>query len=129
MQDFRTEVCEFGSFFEVEFFDRGCVFDESWVVVVHTVDVGPNLDFFGGNSGTDKRGGVVAAAALEVVDFAVSVTADVTLSDVKVGFGVLVEQVVKSLTDVVVVGLAVFVGFHIFESRDQFRLDAFFVEV
>lgn len=91
VQDLGPEVSQFGSFFEMQVADRRCLFNDARIVVVHTVDVCPYLDFFRTDSRTDQRGAVVAAATLQVVDLAVSIAADVALCDEEVCILVFVQ--------------------------------------
>ena len=84
MQDLGPEVGQFGSFFEMQVANRRCLFNDTRIVVVHTVDVCPYLNFFCADSRTDQRGAVVAAATLQVVDLAVGISADVALCDEEV---------------------------------------------
>ena len=60
--------------------DGSCLVDETRVIIVHTIDIGPDLDFLGEDCSADKRCGIIAAATLEIVDFAKMISADKTLS-------------------------------------------------
>lgn len=82
MQNLGAEVCQLGRLLEVEFSDGTCVVDISRVVVVHTVYVGPDLNLIGTNGGADQRCGIVASAALQVVDLALVISAYETLGQV-----------------------------------------------
>ena len=59
--------------------DWRCLFNNTRIVVVHAVYVCPYLDFFCTDSRTDQRGAVVAATTLQVVDLAVSISANIAL--------------------------------------------------
>ena len=55
VQDLGTEIGKLGSLVKVELAHRLGVSHHARVVVVHTVDVGPDLNLFGTDSGTDDR--------------------------------------------------------------------------
>ena len=57
------------------------------VVVVHAVDIRPNLDFGSVDGSTNQRSGIVAAATLQIVYLAIGVAADETLRDINFGIG------------------------------------------
>ena len=96
---------------------------------MHPVDVRPDLDFLGLDSGADEGSSVVASAALEVVDFSVGIAADITLSDVQVCLRVLVEQLLEFFADIQRVRLSVFVRPHEIQCREENRIDSAFVEI
>ena len=62
-----------------------CAFDHTRVVVVHAVNIGPNLDFLRTGCRTDERSSVVTAASLEVVHLRMGIAADITLRQVDIG--------------------------------------------
>ena len=87
MENLGSEVAQLGSLLEVEMtYGSGLVYDAG-VVVVHTVDVGPNLYLTSTNSSSDERSGVIAASALQVIDLAIDVAADEALGDVYLHLG------------------------------------------
>ena len=81
VQNFCTEICQLGSFFEVELTHRARTLYIPGVIVVHAVDISPYLNLVGLEDRTDNRSGVVAAATLEVVDTSMVVAAYITLCD------------------------------------------------
>ena len=87
------------------------------VIVVHAIDVGPDLYFGGTDSGPDERGSVVAAAALQVVDFTVGIATDITLGDEELFVGILIEEVEEVLLDKEGVRLGILIGAHEVEGR------------
>jgi hypothetical protein len=66
VEDLGAEVSEFGGFFEAELFDGDGLFDDAGVVVVHAVDIGPDLADGGIDGGGDEGSAVVAAASLRL---------------------------------------------------------------
>ena len=54
VQNLGTEVGQLGSFFKMQLAHRRRFVDNARVVVVHTVDIGPDLDFGSMDSGTDQ---------------------------------------------------------------------------
>src|SRR6185436_12552036 len=81
MQDLCAEICQLGGLIESKLRDGERFLDDARVVIVHPVDVGPDLDFFGLDGGTDQGCRVIASASLEVVDLVAVVPADVNLCD------------------------------------------------
>jgi hypothetical protein len=96
---------------------------------MHAVDVSPDLDFVGGDGSADERGGIVGATTSEVIDFAVGIATDKTLSDEEGGVRVLIEEEEESLFDVAAVGFVVVIDAHEVEGRDKDGIDAKFKEV
>ena len=82
MQYFGPEISQFGGFFKMQFAHRRSPLHISGIIVVHPVDVRPNLDFFGTEDRAQQRGGVVAASALQIVHMSGGVAANVALSQV-----------------------------------------------
>ena len=54
----------------------------AWVVVVHTVDICPDLYLVRHQGCTNERGGIVGATTLQVVNLVISVAAYETLCDI-----------------------------------------------
>jgi len=84
------------------------------VVVVHTVDVRPNLDFGSIDGSAYQGSGIIAAAALQVVYLAIGVAADETLCDVDFRIGMQFELNLEFIFDINRVGLRVLVRTHVF---------------
>ena len=95
------------------------IFHHARVVVVHAVDVSPNLDFFGAYGRTDERSGIVASAALQVVDFAVSVTTNKSLRNVYFVSAFLFQYLVDILFDESRIRFVVLVNLHKVEGGNQ----------
>ena len=129
VQNLGTEIGQFGRLLKVQLAHGGCAFHKSWVVVVHAVDVRPNLDFVGPYGRANERGGVVRPSALQVVDGAISIAADEALGDVDVIVGVAFQQIVQSLSDESYIRFAVVVQSHVFERREQASFHTDFFEV
>ena len=129
MQNLGTEVSQLGSFLELQLVDRLRLVDHTRVVVVHTVDVGPNLDFLSVQGSTDERSGVVGTAALQVVDLAIGIAADEALGDVHLLAFVLLHDGSQLLLDIDGIGFGIFVGTHEVKSVQQHSLDALFLHV
>ena len=119
-----AEVGQLGGFVEVELTHGHGAFHDAGIVVVHAVDVGPDLYLVGLEGGAQQTGGVVAAAAQQVVDVAVGVAADEALRDVDLIALVLFHHPAALLADEGGVGLCVFVRAHHFECGQQDGLDA-----
>ena len=129
MQDLGAEVGQLGGLVEVEAVHGACAFYDARVVVVHAVDVGPDLHLFGADGGAYQGGGVVAAAALQVVNLSVSVAADVAFGDEELLVGVLLKLVDEVLLNEEGIGLGVLVGPHKVEGGQGGGGDALLGEV
>ena len=129
MQDLGSEVGQLGGLVEVEAVHGACTFYDARVVVVHAVDVGPDLHLFGSDGGANEGGGVVAAAALQVVDLSVSVAADVAFGDEELLVRVLLKQVDEVFLDKEGIRLGVFVSPHEVEGGQGGGGDALLGEV
>ena len=119
VQDLGTEVGELGSLLEVELTHGLRTLDNTRVIVVHTIDVRPDLDFLCTEGSADEAGGVVGAAALQVVNLAVGVAADEALRDIDVVVGVGFQLRLCALADIGEVGLSILVGANHVEGREQ----------
>ena len=107
MQDFCTEIGQFCSFFKIELAHRGRAFHETGVIVVHAVDVGPNLDFIGAHGCANQRGRIVRTTALEVGNVAFGVATNEALGDIDVISGMFAQQFVEMFADESRIGFAV----------------------
>ena len=72
MQHFGAEVRHFGSFGEGDAFHAAAAGHDARVGGEHAIDVGPDLDFFGVDTGGDDGGGEIGTAAAERSGMAVS---------------------------------------------------------
>ena len=106
-----------------------CLVNHTRVVVVHAVDVGPYLYFICVQGCTDQRGGIVAATAQQVVNFAIGISADETLGDIHLVSLVLLHLLAQFLSDIGSIRLTVFVGTHKVECREQHGLVALFLQI
>ena len=107
MKNLCTKVGKFSCFLEIELTHRGSTFNKARVVVVHTIDIGPNLNFIGTDGGTNERCCVVRPATLEVVDLTIGIATDESLGDVDIVVGILVKKISQAFADVGEVGLTI----------------------
>ena len=82
VQNLCTEVGQFSCFFKVKLTYRRSLVYYARVIVVHTVDVCPDLDFRSIDGSSNQRSRIVTSSTLQVVDFTVCVAADESLSDI-----------------------------------------------
>ena len=129
MQDLGTEVGQLGSLFKVQLVHGLRLVHHSGIVVVHAVDVGPYLYFLGIDGGTDERGRVVAAAALQVVNLSVGIAADESLGDVHLVLALFLQNGRQLVLDVDGVWLGILVGAHEVERVQQHHVDALLLHV
>src|SRR5690606_40350746 len=66
---------------------------------MHSIDVGPDLDFLCTNSCTDQRSCVIASTALQVVDLIPVIPANVSLCNDDVDIAQRTDQWFESLAD------------------------------
>ena len=92
VQNLGTEISKLGSLLKIQAFHWTRVFNIARVIVVHTVNVGPDFNLLRADSSANERRRIVAAAALQVVCLAISVFADVALRDIYFGIPMLVEH-------------------------------------
>ena len=109
--------------------NRSCLVNNARVVVVHTVDVCPYLDFRSIHGSTDQRSGVIAATTLQVIDLTVSIAADKTLCDVNLHIRIKFQLCLQFLLNIYGVRLRVLVSTHEFQSREQHGLHTTFLQV
>ena len=117
MEDLSAEVGQLGGLVEIEAMDGRGTLDDAWVIVVHAIDVGPDLYFGGADGGPDERSGVVATTALEVVDLAIGIATYVAFGDEELFVGILIEEVEEILLDKEGVRLGILIGAHEVEGR------------
>ena len=123
VQDLGTEVSQFGGFLEMQLMNGLRVIYYTRVVVVHTVDIGPDLNLLSTDSGTHKRSRIVGTAALKVVDLTIGVTTDESLGNKHLCTLILLEDGIQLFPDVHRIGLRVFVGAHEIQGIQQHGLD------
>ena len=82
MKYLSAKVSKFWSLLEVQLAHCLGLVDDTWVVVVHSVNVGPYLNLVCVDSCSDKRCCVVRPTTLKVVYLTVSVSADKALGNV-----------------------------------------------
>ena len=123
MQNLCTEVCKLGALLEVEVTYRRCTFHHAGVVVVHAVDIGPDLDLLGIHCRADQCCGIVTATTLEIVVATLVVHTDEALCDIYTAFLVSIEQWQQVLADIFQIGLAIDCKTHEVESIQQLHVD------
>ena len=96
---------------------------------MHAVDVSPDLNFVRIDGSADETGGVVRAAALQVVGLSEVVQTDEALGDVEFIVGMTLEDGGEVLLDVGLVGFAVGIGFHVVQRTDEFDFHALFNQI
>ena len=117
MQNLGTKIGKLGSLLEVELANGLGLIHNTWVVVVHSVDVGPNLNLLSWQSCTNKLCCKVATATQQIVYLAIGVAADKALCDVYLIALVLLHNGRQLLLDILRVGLGILVCAHKVESR------------
>ena len=96
------------------------------VVVVHTIDVGPDLDLFRAQGGSYQASRVVGTAALKVINLAHSVATDKALRDIQVVMLVGGKECLQLFLDKVSIGFALLINSHIVKGGQQENLHALF---
>ena len=115
VEDLGPEVSELGGLLEVQATYWARSVDVAWVIVVHAVDIRPDLDLVGAQHRAHERRGVVAPPALQVVDVAEGIAADVALGDEEAcPLGGAADELLEVRAYVVLVGLGLLVGAHVF---------------
>ena len=129
MQNLGAEICQLGGLFKMERAHRRRALYKAGVVIVHTVDIGPNLDLLGVQHSPYYRGGIVAAATTQIVDSAGGIAAYVSLRDIYVGLAFNLENAVQARRYMGHVGFAARQGAHIVESGQHRNPDTLLREV
>ena len=105
------------------------ILDHARVVVVHPVDVGPDLDFLCRQGRAHEGSRVVGAAALEVVHLVMGVPADETLGQEELRLGMGVDEFRQVFADEIGIRLTLDVGPHEIQRGQEFRMDSLFLHV
>ena len=105
------------------------ILDDAGVVVVHAVDVGPNLDFLRLQGRAHEGGRIVGAAALEVVHLVVGVPANESLGKEELRLGIRLDEFRQALPDEIAVRFALDVGPHEIQRREENRVDSLLLHV
>ena len=129
MEDLGSEVSQLGSLFEVKLVNRLRLVNDTRVVIVHTVDIRPDLDLLSIDGSTYERGGIVGTTTQQVVHFAIGIAADESLGDVYLSTLVLLDQWLQLLLDVDGIGLGILVCTHEVERVQQHGVDALLLHV
>ena len=114
VQNLGTEVCQLGGLFEMQMTHRRSLVHNTGVVVVHAVDIRPNLDFGSVDGSTNQRSRIVASATLQIVYLAVGVAADVPLSDINLSIRMQFQLNLELVLDIDRIGLGILVRTHVF---------------
>ena len=97
---------------------------------MHAIDVRPDLDLVDLEGGTDERGGIVATSALQVVDIAEGIAADVALRDEELRtLGCSLDELREMGLDIVFVGLSLLIGTHVLQCWEPDRTYTSILEV
>ena len=72
-----------------------CLVNDTWVVIVHTVDISPDLDFLSINGSTNEGGRIVTATTLQIIYLTISITTDKALCQIYLLTFVLLKEHVK----------------------------------
>ena len=129
MQNLCTEVSQLGCFFEVQLAYRSGLVNNTRVVIVHTVDICPDLDFGSVHCCSDQRSGVVATTTLQVVYLTVSIAADETLRNVDFRIRIKIQLSTQFILNIYGVRFCVLISTHEFQSRKQHGLHTTFLQV
>src|SRR5690606_239892 len=81
MQNLCTKVSQLGCFIKTQVCDRFRTTHHTRVIVVHAIDICPDLNLIGPQSRPDKGSRVVRTTAAEVVYFTKRVATDIALCD------------------------------------------------
>src|SRR5690606_29045158 len=98
MKDLRSEIREFSRLFKRQRPYRTGVFNHAGVVVVQAVNIGPNLDLICSQGGSDERSGIVASAALQVINLPGRIQADKTLDNKNRAFRMLCNDCAQAVS-------------------------------
>ena len=129
VQDLSTEIRQLRRFVKVKVAHGRCFLHDAGVAVVHAVDIGPDLDFFGPDDSAHDAGRVVGTAAFEVVHLVAGVHADIALGDVQIGLFFLLKDLMKRGFDAFNVRLSHGVRTHEGKGRNQFHVHALLLQV
>ena len=129
MKDLRTEVSKLRSLIEVEVAHWLCSFHETWVIVVHTINICPDLNLVSTDSRTYDACAVVTASTLEIVDLTVGIAADEALCHVDLGIWIGRNLLLEILLDILEVWFSVLVDSHVLECRDESHIDTLLKEI
>ena len=106
-----------------------CLVNHTGIVVVHSIDICPDLDFISTNGSTDERCGIVGSSTVKVVNLTIGITTDEALCDINliaVGF---LQDLGQLLFDVVGIRLGILVGSHEVKGREQNGVDALLLKI
>ena len=129
MQNLGTKISQLSSFLEVQLANGLSLFHYTRVVVVHAVNVSPNLNFLSVDGSTDKRSRIVATTTLQIIHLAIGIAADETLCQVDLVAFVLLHESIQFLLDILWIGFCILVRSHKIESRHQNSLDTVFLQI
>ena len=128
VQDLRAEIRQLGGFVKVKMAHGRCILHHTGVVVVHSVDVCPDLDFFRPGDGADDAGRIVRPSPPEVVHLSAGVQADIALGDVQIRLFFLLQNLIQGNLDALHIGLRQGVGTHKGKGRKELGVYAFLLE-
>ena len=113
----------------MELGNRRCVFNETRVVVVHTVNICPNLNLSCTNCCSNEGSSIVGATALQVIYLTVCISANKTLSDIDFLTWIFLQLNFDFLTDILEVWFSILIGAHKLKCWNQSGIHAQFLQV
>jgi len=119
MQDLGAEISQLRRLIERQLVYFTGVAHKSGIVVVKTIDVGPDLYLFGIDGRPHQRSRVIASSPLQVVDFPCRIAADKPLGDVVIDPRRIVDQLKQQGTDRRKVGRTLLIHPHEIQRRKQ----------
>ena len=85
VQNLCPEISQFGGFLEVQATHWCCGINEARIIIVHPIDIRPDLDLVNFEGSTDEGGRVVTPPTLQVVNIPEGIATDIALRDEKLG--------------------------------------------
>ena len=117
VQDFSAKICQLSCLYEMQMAHRSGILYKTRIVVVHTINIGPNLNLRSTNSSTKKRSGIVATTTLKVIYFAIHIEAYKALGDINIFVRISRKNSLAMLFDILEVWLLIRIGTHKFQRR------------
>ena len=103
--------------------------DDARVIIVHSVNIGPDDYFISHESSTDKRSGVIRTSTLEIVHLSVGITTDETLGNIDLITFIGTHYLREMLLDIMCVRLSILVSTHEVEGINKQSLYANLLEI
>ena len=129
MQNLCTKVSQLCCLFEIQLMYGICLIHDTWVIVVHAVDVSPNLYLVRHHCSTYQRSCIVRTATLQVINLIVSILTYEALCDINLIALMSAHHSVKILLDKWHIRLRVLVSTHKCKSIKKYCLHTLLIEV